>query len=269
MRFGLSIPNFGDSSDPRILASLAHDAEAAGWDGFFLWDHVLFTELPHSDPWIALAAITLQTERIRIGPLVTPATRRRPIKLARETVTIDRLSNGRLILGVGSGFGWEYDGLGEEIDPKVRGAMLDELLDVLTGLWSGEPYVHHGAHYHVEVRLPWRDQPAAFEPAPIQKPRIPIWVAGMWPNKPPFRRAARWDGVAPISVNAGPDPQVLTPDDLRAIITYTLSYRERADPFSAPRGGRTGYRCRYRACPGARASGNARTAAGAVADRPP
>jgi alkanesulfonate monooxygenase SsuD/methylene tetrahydromethanopterin reductase-like flavin-dependent oxidoreductase (luciferase family) len=231
MRFGLSIPNFGDSSDPRILASLAHDAEAAGWDGFFLWDHVLFTELPHSDPWIALAAIALQTERIRIGPLVTPVPRRRPVKLAREAVTVDRLSNGRLILGVGSGFGWEYDGLGEETDPRVRGAMLDEFLDVLTGLWSGEPYVHHGAHYHVEVRLPWRDEPAAFLPTPVQQPRIPIWVAGMWPNKPPFRRAARWDGVVPISVNAGPDPQQLTPDDLRAIVTYTRRRRAGTDPF--------------------------------------
>jgi alkanesulfonate monooxygenase SsuD/methylene tetrahydromethanopterin reductase-like flavin-dependent oxidoreductase (luciferase family) len=231
MRCGLSIPNFGDTGDPRLLASLARDAEAAGWDGFFLWDHVLIDQLPHTDPWIALGLIAATTERIRIGPLVTPVTRRRPAKLARETVTIDRLSNGRLILGVGSGFGWEYDGLGEERDPKVRGAMLDEFLEVLTGLWSAEPVVHHGAHYHVEVCPPWRDGATAFLPPPVQRPRIPIWVAGMWPNKPPFRRAARWDGIVPIRAGGGPDANPFTSDDLRAITAYTLSHRQSQEPF--------------------------------------
>jgi alkanesulfonate monooxygenase SsuD/methylene tetrahydromethanopterin reductase-like flavin-dependent oxidoreductase (luciferase family) len=229
MHYGISVPNFGAYFHPRTLANLAHDAEAAGWDGFFIWDHVLFSAFPHADPWVALAAIAMRTERIRIGTMVTPLPRRRPIKLAREAVSIDQLSNGRLILGVGIGAGpWEWEQLGEEPSMRVRGAMLDEGLEVLTGIWSGEPFSHRGEHYTVDVRLPGRSEPAAFEPRPVQS-RIPIWVAGFWPNKPPFRRAARWDGVVPLLVGAGPlEITVMTPDALAEIIAYVR--RQRADP---------------------------------------
>src|SRR3981081_3223344 len=148
MRYGVTVPNFRDYFGGRLFAQTASEAEAAGWDGFFLWDHVQFIPTPTVDPWIALTAIALATERIRIGPLVTPLPRRRPVKLARETVSLDHLSNGRLVLGVGIGAGpWEWDYLGEETDLVTRGAMLDEGLDLLTRLWTGEPVLHDGRFY--------------------------------------------------------------------------------------------------------------------------
>src|SRR5689334_13471095 len=179
---------------------MARDAEAAGWDGFFLWDHVILWPTPTCDPWVALAAVALATERVRIGPLVTPLPRRRITKLARETVTLDHLSNGRLVLGVGIGLGpWEWEYLGEETDLRTRGAMLDEGLELLTKLWSGEPVMHEGRFYTCRGDKGPNDPtpiPTPFLPRPVQ-PRIPVWVAGTWPKKPPFRRAARWDGVVP------------------------------------------------------------------------
>src|SRR5690349_2158375 len=121
MRYGISIPPFAEFSDVRMLADLAREAESAGWDGFFVWDHMMMGPFPIADPWIALAAIALATSRVRIGPMVTPLPRRRPTKLARETITLDHLSGGRLILGVGTGFGpWEYEYLGEQGDARVR-----------------------------------------------------------------------------------------------------------------------------------------------------
>ena len=230
MRYGISVPNFGDYFHPRTLAGLPRDAEAAGWDGFFIWDHVLFGAFPHADPWVALAAIAMCTERITIGTMVTPLPRRRPVKLAREAASIDHLSGGRLILGVGIGAGpWEWEELGEEADLKTRGAMLDEGLDVLTGIWSGEPFRHKGEHYTVHVELPGSTGPAAFLPRPLQSPRIPIWVAGLWPHKPPFRRAARWDGVVPLLAGAGPlEIKPMTPAALAEIVAYVR--RHRADP---------------------------------------
>jgi len=227
MRFGLTLPNFGPYADARLLASLAHEAEAAGWEGFFLWDHVLFGDQPVVDPWVALTAIALATERLWLGPLVTPLPRRRPVKLAREAVSLDRLSGGRLVLGLGSGLlPWELGDLGEEPDLRTRAAMLDEGLQVLTGLWSGRPFSHHGKHYTVHAQLPGASEPAAFLPTPVQQPRIPIWLAASWPHHAPFRRAARWDGVAPIKAGLQLD-EPLTADDLRAIVE--LIRRERGD----------------------------------------
>jgi len=146
--YGVHTPNFGDYGDPAILAELAHEAEDSGWDGFFIWDHILFWSdcPPLTDPWVALTAIALRTVHIRIGPLVTPLPRRRPWTLARQATSVDRLSGGRLILGVGIGdpveyeFGW----FGEPTDAKVRAAMLDEGLDILAGLWSGAPFAYQG-----------------------------------------------------------------------------------------------------------------------------
>ena len=162
MQFGLTLPNFGPYADARLLASLAKEAEAAGWDGFFLWDHVLFGDQPVVDPWVALTAVALATERVRLGPLVTPLPRRRPVKLAREAVTLDHLSYGRLVLGLGIGLlSWELGDLGEEPDLRTRAAMLDEGLAVLTGLWSGRPFSHHGRHYTVNALLPGASGPAA------------------------------------------------------------------------------------------------------------
>ena len=198
MRYALDLPNMGPFADPRLLIDLAREAERAGWDGFFLWDHIGGREpnLPLVEPWIALAAIAATTERIRFGMMVTPLPRRRPWKLARETVSLDRLSGGRLILGVGLGSGrpTEWESFGEETDPRRRGAMLDEGLAVLDGLWSAELFTARGAHYTVEG--------AHFLPGPVQQPRIPVWVAGYWPNKAPFRRGARWDGMFPLFPDA-------------------------------------------------------------------
>ncbi|MFN2282836.1 MAG: LLM class flavin-dependent oxidoreductase [Anaerolineae bacterium] len=191
MQYGIYLPNFGPYGDARVLAGLARDAENAGWDGFFLWDHMAGHALPFVDPWVALTAVALNTQRLRIGTTVTPLPRRRPWKIARETVSLDHLSGGRLTLGVGIGLGQaEWNDLGEESDLKKRGKMLDEALDVLVGLWSGEPFSYAGQYYHIVN--------AHFLPKPLQEPRIPIWVGGFWPNKAPFRRAAKWDGVFPL-----------------------------------------------------------------------
>jgi alkanesulfonate monooxygenase SsuD/methylene tetrahydromethanopterin reductase-like flavin-dependent oxidoreductase (luciferase family) len=249
MRYGLSLPNFGGLAHPALIADVAGDAERAGWDGFFLWDHVLLWPEPTVDPWVALSAAAVRTRRIRLGTLVTPLPRRRPIKLAREAVSLDQLSDGRLILGVGSGDGpWEWEYLGEESSGKVRGAMLDEGLALLDRLWSGEPVLHAGAHYRfgggfdVEAPAPTR---APFLPRPVQRPRIPVWVAGVWPHRPPFRRAARWDGVVP-RVRGGRLSRAATPAELREIVAYVRAHRSDDRPFEVVAAGRTDGRDRAR-----------------------
>jgi alkanesulfonate monooxygenase SsuD/methylene tetrahydromethanopterin reductase-like flavin-dependent oxidoreductase (luciferase family) len=227
MRFALSVPCFGTFGDPAIHARLARTAEEAGWDAYFIWDHIRIGEWagPVTDPWIALAAVATATERITIGPMVTPLPRRRPTKLARETVALDHLSGGRVILGVGIGWPRDIDfgDLGDALDDRTRADQLDEGLAVLTALWSGEPVDHEGEHYTVKG--------ARFIPTPLQQPRIPIWVGGMWPNRRPFRRAARWDGVVPIAVDEQDMPRDLSHDEIREIIAYVAEHREGNEPF--------------------------------------
>ncbi len=227
MKHGINIPNFGTFSDIHRLTELAREAEDNGWDGFFLWDHLNEPPVPMLDPWVALAAIAAATKRIRIGTMVTPVARRRPWKLARETVSIDHLSGGRLILGVGLGgmAKEEHSRFGEDADDRVRARRLDEGLDILAGLWSGEPFSYQGEEYQVDN--------TAFLPRPVQQPRIPVWVAGYWPNRRPFRRAARWDGVVPVKVPASPEamPQLLTPDETAEMLDYTLRHRDGDAPF--------------------------------------
>jgi alkanesulfonate monooxygenase SsuD/methylene tetrahydromethanopterin reductase-like flavin-dependent oxidoreductase (luciferase family) len=224
MQFGINIPNFGPCGDSRFLAELAHDAEQAGWDGFFIWDHITREDAPPLvDPWIALAAIAMHTKRIRIGALVTPMPRRRPWMVARQAAALDHLSGGRMVLGVGSGHRHvEFGDLGEESDAKRRGEMLDEGLDILAGLWRGEPFSFEGKHYTL--------QNAHFLPPPLQQPRIPVWVAGFWPNKRPFRRAARWDGVfaIPREQDPGPGPPI---DFIYQVRNYIQSHRQSDTPF--------------------------------------
>jgi alkanesulfonate monooxygenase SsuD/methylene tetrahydromethanopterin reductase-like flavin-dependent oxidoreductase (luciferase family) len=228
MRYGVYVPHFGPYSDARVLADLAHEAEEAGWDGFFLWDQVSKTTLtpgadPMVDPWIALAAIALRTRTIRLGTLVTPLPRRRPWVLARQTVSLDHLSGGRLILGVGSGGGYfDFAALGEASNPKTLATLLDEGLEVLTGLWSGEPYHHAGNAYQIKE--------AQFLPRPCQLPRIPIWIAGMWPAKAPLRRAARWDGAIPIGRDL-PLTAMLSVEEMRAVVQYIASQPDHSPSF--------------------------------------
>ncbi|MGN9906026.1 LLM class flavin-dependent oxidoreductase [Phytohabitans sp. LJ34] len=207
LRSGLFLPLFDELADPVLVARLAAEAEEAGWHGVFVWDHVHWrepvTEL--ADAWITLAAIATSTERIRLGPMVTPLARRRPVKLARETATLDRLSGGRLNLGVGLGsdrFGNEFSLTGEELDDRRRAGMLDESLEILAAAWSGETVRHRGEHYVVDGMR--------FLPRPVQRPGVPVWVAG-FPGKPkPMRRAARYQGFVPINVE--------NPDQLAEIV---------------------------------------------------
>lgn len=220
MQYGVYVPNFGPYGDARVLAELAYEAEDAGWDGFFIWDQVSKTTLTPGvdamvDPWVALTAIALRTRAIRLGPLVTPLSRRRPWVVARETVSLDHLSAGRLIFGAGAGGGYfDFEALDEAADAPRRAALLDEGLEVLTGLWSGEPYHHQGPAYSIKE--------AQFLPRPLQSPRIPIWVAGVWPAKAPLRRAARFDGVVPIGRDL-PITAMLSPQEMREITDYVAS----------------------------------------------
>ena len=194
LQHGIAVPNFG--TDPAELIELGVAAERAGFDGYFLWDHIVFSNAgdgpPILDPWAVLAVVAARTSRIKLGTVVTPVPRRRPWQLARMTTTIDRLSGGRFVLGVGIGspaygdFGIFHEPSGD----RERAELLDEGLDVLAGLWSGEPFAYAGKHLAVDT--------VRFTPVPVQRPRIPVWVAGVLPAPRPIARAARWDGFVPI-----------------------------------------------------------------------
>jgi alkanesulfonate monooxygenase SsuD/methylene tetrahydromethanopterin reductase-like flavin-dependent oxidoreductase (luciferase family) len=217
LRFGLDFPISSEYSQPRLLAELAREAEDAGWDGCFVWDHIHVGDgEPVADPWITLAAMAAATARIRLGPLVTPLFRRHPWKVARESVTLDHLSAGRLILGIGLGsdtFG-EISTFGGPRDDRIRAEMLDEGLAIITGLWNGARFSFLGKHYRVEQ--------AQFLPAPLQSPRIPIWIAGTWPRKAPFRRAARYDGAVPVMGDFG---HSLTPGQVAQLLQFVRRSR--------------------------------------------
>lgn len=204
---------------PREAAELAEAAEATGWDGVFTWDGVAIGEMETFDPWVILAAIAMRTERVRIGAIVTPPARRRPWKLARETMSIDHLSGGRLVLPVGLGAldDGAFGNVGEPTAARVRAQRLDESLAILEGLWSGEPFAFEGEHYRFE--------PMTFRPRPIQRPRIPIWVVGSWPNERSTRRALRFDGILPQTS----DPSAIA--DLAAFVARERQPGPGAEPF--------------------------------------
>ncbi len=190
MRFGLNVSTMGECADPRALAELAREAEDSGWDAFLVWDAI---HISHEDwdaieagkpdaaaivdPWIVLAGAAMLTERIILGPIITPLSRRRPWKVARETATLDHLSNGRVVLPVGLGAlnDGGFTRVGEETDRKTRAKMLDESLEILDGLWSGEPFSYAGDHFRLEEMT--------FRPTPVQSPRIPIWTVAAWPSR--------------------------------------------------------------------------------------
>lgn len=197
MRYAVSIPNFAEPGD---LVDLGVTAEASGWDGVFYWDHLYAgpaAPMPVADPWVVLGALAARTTRVLLGPMVTPLPRRRPQKVAREAVTLDRLSRGRLVLGVGLGNPpEEFSAFGDDAPRPVLGDRLDEALDVVTGLWTGNPFDYAGTHFTV------RD--AQFLPAGA----VPIWVAATTPHRRPLRRAARFDGLvlATVTPERGIDP---------------------------------------------------------------
>jgi alkanesulfonate monooxygenase SsuD/methylene tetrahydromethanopterin reductase-like flavin-dependent oxidoreductase (luciferase family) len=214
VRYAFNLPNYGEFCDVRLLAEIAAAADASGWDGFFIWDHMspVFAPdmlVPTADTTVALTAIALATERLRFGPMVTPLARRRVHKVAREFASLDRLSDGRAVLGVGLGVPpeSEYEAFGEDPSLHARARALDESLDVLTRIWSGDRIDYDGEHLRVHS--------APLLPSPVQQPRVPIWIAATWPGGDgPFRRAARYDGVFPL----GPDPnEFLTPDEIAAV----------------------------------------------------
>jgi alkanesulfonate monooxygenase SsuD/methylene tetrahydromethanopterin reductase-like flavin-dependent oxidoreductase (luciferase family) len=195
LRRGLAVPPF--TADPADIIALGLAAEQGGFDGFFLWDHLVHDDTgdgpPVLDPWTLLAVLASQTSRIRLGTVITPVPRRRPWQLAKETVTVDRLSNGRLILGVGLGSppNADFGIFHEPVSNRVRAELLDEGLEVLTGLWTGDRFAFSGEHFTIE--------PVRFRPVPVQQPRIPIWVGGVLPAIGPVRRATRWDGMVPLT----------------------------------------------------------------------
>lgn len=196
MRRALFLPIFDELAEPRAVATLAAEAEEHGWDGLFVWDHITYRApvVALADPWVTLAAVACATERLRIGPMVTPLPRRRPVVLARQTATLDRLSRGRLTLGVGIGGdgSGELSTTGEQTDDRLRGAMLDEGLEVLQAAWAGEQVDYHGKHY--------LDDGLTFLPTPVQRPGPPIWVAARYGSTKPLARAARFDGLFPIGI---------------------------------------------------------------------
>lgn len=232
MRFAINCPNFGTTGDARMLADLAREAEDNGWNGFFIWDHIgaNWGQTPFTDPYIALSAMAMTTSKITLSALVTPIPRRRPWKVAREAVALDHLSGGRFVLGVGLGSdsGQEFSCYGESPEDKLHGEMLDEALEIITGLWSGEPYSFKGAHYTIDG--------ARYLPTPVQRPRIPIWVAATWPKKKPMRRAARWDGFYPLA-----DENGMSPGQMREGMAFLRPLLAPDKPFEALAiGGRPG-----------------------------
>jgi probable F420-dependent oxidoreductase len=238
VRYGICLANIGSYSDPNVGVQVAKAADSAGWDGVFMWDHLAFVwDAPAADPWITLSAIATATSRVRIGTAVTPVARRRPQVLAHELATLDRLSGGRVIFGAGlGGSPREFGNFGEPTDPKVRAEMLDEGLDVMQQLWSGEQVSHRGKHYTVDG--------VTFAPTPVQE-HIPIWIGGNRPAS--LRRAARWDGW--LADSAAPTGEMLSPDDIARSTEVigredgfdiaVLGESHRADPADYERAGAT------------------------------
>lgn len=215
------------SGDPATVADLAALAEAHGWDGVFTWDGVAIGDMDVYDPWVVMAAMAMRTSRVRLGAIVTPPSRRRPWKLAREAMTVDRLSAGRLVLPVGLGAidDGGFGNVGEPTGARERAELLDESLAILDGLWSGAPFGFDGAHY--------RFAPMTFHPTPVQRPRIPIWVVGAWPSERSMARAARWDGLVIQGSTALGLGGEVTADHLREAVAWT-SVRRTAEGRTGP-----------------------------------
>jgi alkanesulfonate monooxygenase SsuD/methylene tetrahydromethanopterin reductase-like flavin-dependent oxidoreductase (luciferase family) len=198
MRHAVFLPPFGELAEPRAVAELARRAEGTGWDGFFLWDHILRPPLEPqdiADVWVTLSVVATVTERLRLGPMVTPLARRRPQVVARQAVTLDRASGGRLILGLGLGVdtSGELSRFGDPVDARSRGDLLDEGADLLVALWSGEPVRHRGAYFRAED--------VQFLPRGVQEPHVPLWFAARGVVGRPLRRAARHQGVFAIELD--------------------------------------------------------------------
>jgi len=222
MKYAIEVVPFGEFGDARVLMRLAQAAEAAGWDGLFVWDHLGYVfGMDSGDAWVLLSAAAAVTERIRLGTSITPLPRRRPQVLAQTLTTLDHLSNGRLIFGAGAGgTEIELDVFGEPTDIRRRAGMLDEGLEILDRWFGGETLEFSGQYYTVKD--------VALRPRPVQSPRIPIWIGGK--SKPALRRAARWDGWTASGVNEAMQ-MVHSPEWLAEQVAYILEHRTRPEPF--------------------------------------
>jgi alkanesulfonate monooxygenase SsuD/methylene tetrahydromethanopterin reductase-like flavin-dependent oxidoreductase (luciferase family) len=218
MKFGFVFPG----GTPQEAIEFAKEAETYGWDGFFVWEPVYGI-----DPWVTLGGIAAQTQRIKIGTLLTPPSRRRPWKLASEALTVDLLSGGRMILSVGMGaVDTGFESMGEITDRKNRAELLDESIDILTGLWGGQPFIYEGKHYQLD-EFTFVHQP----PAPVQQPRIPIWVVGAWGWPRSMQRVLKCDGILPTIINKNRAFIDLTPDHIRQIKAFVDDNRQLDSPF--------------------------------------
>jgi len=235
MKYAVDLASAGAAGDAQTMSELAHIAEESGWDGVFLEDYIVWqghADIPTYDPWITLAAMAMRTQQVRLGTMVTPMPRRRPWKLAQELTTLDHLSNGRMILGVGLGDNEQAGGrvssfanFNETVDPKQRAHMLDEGLEIITRIWSGEPFSFDGEFYKLyDVQM---------APKPIQQPRIPIWVGGGYPNRGPVERALLWDGSCMYKQQG----HWLQPDDVRSLRERVVAKRGTAGGYEINVGG--------------------------------
>jgi probable F420-dependent oxidoreductase len=224
MRYGIVMANLGEYANPSVAVRLAQVAEEAGWEAFFVWDHLGFVwGAPSSDPWVTLSAVAVSTTHLRLGTALTPLARRRPQVVANALASLDLLSGGRIIFGAGlGGMAEEFTAFGEPGAAKDRARMLDEGLAVLNRLWSGEPLTHHGQHYDVEN--------VSLAPLPLQRPRIPIWIGGESP--PALRRAARWDGwLAPATSPDGSPIMAKGPERIAEMVAEIQRHRAADTPF--------------------------------------
>jgi hypothetical protein len=232
-KYGIALIQFNEFSDPNLVVDFAMEAEKAGWDGIFLCDHLYYSreELNSiSETWVQLSAIAAKTQKIKIGTYVSPLPRYLPWQLAKMTATLDILSKGRLILGVGlGGPAVEYEAFGGEYDTRILAEKMEESLVIIQGLWLGEPFSYSGKHYKIDN--------VCLLPKPLQTPRIPIIIGGEWPNKKPFIRAAKYDGAAPIHQKF---PQELSVDDFKEIKSFIEQNRTSDEPFEILKTG-TGY----------------------------
>lgn len=222
MKYGI-VTSFGSAHD---YVDMAREAEAAGWDGVFAWDDISVERGDVFDPWVILGAMAAVTKKVTLGAMVFSLARRRPWKVARESITIDNLADGRFVLPVGLGGTWDggYSRVNTE-DPsrRVRAEKLDECLEILELAWTGDTVSYKGTHYQMED--------LRFDPRPVQRPRIPVWPVGAWPFPKSLRRAARWDGVIVSDMSEGAHDEELSPSAVAGVSAWMRENRESSGPF--------------------------------------
>jgi alkanesulfonate monooxygenase SsuD/methylene tetrahydromethanopterin reductase-like flavin-dependent oxidoreductase (luciferase family) len=232
MRYAIGMSTVGTFADMGLIRDLAAECEGAGWDGFFVWDHLLYRDdFAVVDGWVALGAAAAMTRRATLGLMVAALPRQHPWEVAKRSASIDQLSDGRFVLGAGLGsIAADHSAFGDSVSMRERGERLDEALEVICGFFTGEPFAYDGRHYHV-------DAPPML-PRPVQQPHPPIWIGGGWPRRAPFRRAARYDGVMPIRVGLGRG-ETMPVAELHELVEFVRSERASDAPFDVAMEGTT------------------------------